>query len=127
MWERQTVLLFEARLPVPASFSHSQDRYGDGPAGKTLSTREDTITMSFKQITIVVIIVLALILVVQNTQVVSIDILFWEVSISRVLLIPLLLLLGAVIGYLGHWQMTRHFRTRRPDDMSRSDSEDSLR
>jgi len=83
--------------------------------------------MSFKQIAIVVTIVLALILVIQNTQVVSIDILFWEVSISRVLLIPLLLLLGAVIGYLGHWQMTRNLKSQRPDDMSRSDSGDSLR
>lgn len=43
---------------------------------------------------------LILLLVIQNTDVVSVRFLFWEVSMSRVILILLSALAGFVSGYL---------------------------
>ncbi|MDH3283815.1 MAG: lipopolysaccharide assembly protein LapA domain-containing protein [Acidobacteriota bacterium] len=42
----------------------------------------------------------ALVFVAQNTEVVSVRFLLWDVSMSRVVLIVLTLLVGAVIGYV---------------------------
>ena len=42
---------------------------------------------------------LAVLLVIQNAYVVNISILFWKVSVSQIVLLPLLILLGFVIGY----------------------------
>ena len=38
----------------------------------------------------------------QNTQVVEVRLLFWKLSMSRVLLVFLLLAVGAVLGWLAH-------------------------
>ena len=43
---------------------------------------------------------LLLVLVVQNTEVVAIKLLFWEFEASRVILITLTALIGLVCGYL---------------------------
>jgi uncharacterized integral membrane protein len=53
-----------------------------------------------KQWLIVVVAVLCLILLVQNAQVVSFNILFWKISMSRIIAFPLLILAGAVVGYI---------------------------
>ncbi|HOD67188.1 MAG TPA: LapA family protein [candidate division Zixibacteria bacterium] len=45
---------------------------------------------------------LALILIVQNTAVVTFRFLVWQMSISQVLLIPLVLALGFAIGMLAY-------------------------
>lgn len=45
-------------------------------------------------------VLLILILIVQNTEVVSVRILFWELSMSRVILILLSALAGFGCGYL---------------------------
>jgi uncharacterized integral membrane protein len=42
---------------------------------------------------------LAVIIIVQNAYVVNLSILFWKVSVSQIILLPLLILLGFVIGY----------------------------
>jgi len=47
----------------------------------------------------IVLVVLCLILLVQNAQVVSFNILFWKISMSRIIAFPLLVLAGVVIGY----------------------------
>ena len=39
------------------------------------------------------------IFVLQNTDVVSIRFLFWELSMSRVILLPIIFLLGFILGF----------------------------
>ncbi|MBU1083766.1 MAG: LapA family protein [Candidatus Omnitrophica bacterium] len=43
--------------------------------------------------------ILFFIVLVQNTQVVSLRFLFWELSMSRIILLPLVTLVGFVIGF----------------------------
>jgi len=53
-----------------------------------------------KTIIILVLIALFLIILIQNTQVVEVQIFFWKMAMSRIIIIPLLLIMGFVIGYL---------------------------
>ena len=53
-----------------------------------------------KNLLVAVLIVFLLIFLAQNTQVVSIQLLFWRLSMSRVILILLTTLFGVVLGYL---------------------------
>ena len=56
-----------------------------------------------------VIIVLLLIIFLQNTQVVSFRIFFWKISMSQVILIPLTMIIGLVLGYvIGKLTGNRH-------------------
>lgn len=48
----------------------------------------------------VVVAILLLIFLVQNTQVVTLRLYFWKISMSQILLLPLVLILGFVIGYI---------------------------
>jgi uncharacterized integral membrane protein len=45
-------------------------------------------------------VILLLVILIQNTQVVVVKILFWELSMSQIILIALTLLLGAVFGFI---------------------------
>ncbi len=45
---------------------------------------------------------LVVLFTLQNTQVVEVRLLFWKLSMSRVLLIFLLLVVGALLGWLAH-------------------------
>ena len=56
--------------------------------------------MKTKTIIILVLIVLCLVIAIQNTEAVPFQVLFWKISISRIILIPLLLLVGFIIGFL---------------------------
>lgn len=56
--------------------------------------------MKPKTIIVTVLIVLCLIVLLQNTQVVALRFFFWEASISRIFLLPVLVLLGFIIGYV---------------------------
>jgi uncharacterized integral membrane protein len=47
-------------------------------------------------------VVLAVVFVLQNTTVVEVRFLFWTLSMSRALLIVLLLATGVLIGWLAH-------------------------
>ncbi|MBN2225848.1 MAG: LapA family protein [candidate division Zixibacteria bacterium] len=53
-----------------------------------------------KKAIIVIIAVLAVIILLQNTQVVTLHFLFWHLSMSQALLFPLTLLIGFVLGLL---------------------------
>lgn len=54
-----------------------------------------------KIIIALVLVVLVVILLFQNTQqVVTLNLFFWEISMSQIILIPLVLVLGFVAGYL---------------------------
>jgi len=55
--------------------------------------------MKPKNIALVVLGVLLLVVLLQNTQVVSIRFLFWKLSMSRIILLPLIMLIGSIIGF----------------------------
>ena len=44
-------------------------------------------------------IVLALIILAQNTHVVTVQILFWPITMSRIILVLFVLLIGMALGY----------------------------
>jgi len=49
---------------------------------------------------IFVLLLLFLTVIAQNTEVVSIQILFWNVTMSRILVLLIVLLIGIVVGFL---------------------------
>ena len=57
--------------------------------------------MKPKHIALLVVIILFLIFLIQNTQVVTLRLYFWKISMSQIILIPLCILLGVLIGYFG--------------------------
>lgn len=58
----------------------------------------------FRKIAIVALIVLAVVVVLQNTAAVNTRFLLWEVSAPRALLLAVTLLIGFVIGLLTAWR-----------------------
>jgi uncharacterized integral membrane protein len=56
--------------------------------------------MKWKIILGLVILALIVILLVQNTQEVNFSIFFWKISISQVILVPIILLIGILLGVL---------------------------
>ena len=55
--------------------------------------------MNSKNIALIVLGVLLLVVLLQNTQVVSVRFLFWKLSMSRIILLPLFMLIGLIIGF----------------------------
>ena len=55
-----------------------------------------------KQITILVASVLFLIVLLQNTQMVTLHLLFWSVSMSQIILFLMMLAFGFILGYFSH-------------------------
>ena len=49
---------------------------------------------------ILVLVALFVIILVQNTQVVTLRLLFWKIGMSQIILVPLTMLIGFIIGYL---------------------------
>jgi putative membrane protein len=58
------------------------------------------VNMSYKGIIIIVLIVLCLIIFFQNTEVVTFRVFFWELSMSRIVMLIFTLIVGVVIGYV---------------------------
>jgi putative membrane protein len=58
--------------------------------------------MNFKITLVVILICIALIFLAQNIQVVTVSFLFWEVSMSRAILLFFSLLTGFIIGWFLH-------------------------
>ena len=56
--------------------------------------------MKAQTIVLLVLIVLLLIIIVQNSHSIWLYLLFWRISVPQILLIPILLLIGFVIGLL---------------------------
>jgi uncharacterized integral membrane protein len=52
-----------------------------------------------KTIIVLVIAVLLVIIIVQNTQVVTFRLFFWKISMSRIILLALTLVVGFALGY----------------------------
>ena len=55
--------------------------------------------MKPKNIAVLVGGILLAVVLLQNTQVVSIRFLFWKLSMSRIILLPLVMLIGFTIGF----------------------------
>ncbi|MDD4203232.1 MAG: LapA family protein [Candidatus Omnitrophica bacterium] len=55
--------------------------------------------MKPKHIAILVVSGFCLIVLLQNTQVVSFNLFFWKLSMSRIILFPLLIVIGFLIGF----------------------------
>lgn len=56
--------------------------------------------MNVKTAVIIVLAIIALILIIQNTEVMPIQLLFWRIQMSRIILIFLMLVLGFGIGFI---------------------------
>lgn len=56
--------------------------------------------MKAKTIVVLVIIGLFLIILIQNTQVVTLRLLFWKLDIAQIILVPLTMVIGFILGYL---------------------------
>jgi uncharacterized integral membrane protein len=56
--------------------------------------------MKPKTIIILILVVLAVIVVLQNTEIVNLQLFFWTISMSRIIFISFLLLVGFVLGFL---------------------------
>ena len=56
--------------------------------------------MKAKGIIIIILAIIALILIVQNTEIVPLQLLFWRVWMSRIVMIVLMLAIGFGIGYI---------------------------
>ncbi|MDD3374418.1 MAG: lipopolysaccharide assembly protein LapA domain-containing protein [Candidatus Omnitrophica bacterium] len=55
--------------------------------------------MKFKNILLLIFGIILLVVLLQNTQVVSMRFLFWQISMSRIILLPLVMFFGFVIGF----------------------------
>lgn len=53
-----------------------------------------------KFITTAILAVLFGVLLMQNSQVVSLKLFFWEISMSRIIFFPVLVLIGFVVGFV---------------------------
>jgi len=56
--------------------------------------------MKPKTIIAIILAVFALVIVVQNTHVVTVQVFFWRFYMSRIILILIMLVIGIVIGYI---------------------------
>ena len=57
--------------------------------------------MKPKTIFIIIIIFLFGIIIIQNTEVAGVQLLFWKVEMSRAILLPIIFIAGIIIGLLG--------------------------
>jgi uncharacterized integral membrane protein len=56
--------------------------------------------MKPKLVIALVVIILFLIFLIQNTQVVTLHLYFWKISMSQIILIPLVLIVGFIVGFI---------------------------
>jgi uncharacterized integral membrane protein len=67
-----------------------------------------------KFITALVLAVLFIIFLIQNTQVVTLRLYFWKISMSQIILIPLVLILGFILGYIVRMVTGKHEKSKEP-------------
>jgi uncharacterized integral membrane protein len=67
--------------------------------GGALQKKEECFVRNPKNIAIGVVFVLFLIFLFQNTDVVTLHLYFWKVSMSQIILIPVVLLVGFACGF----------------------------
>ncbi len=57
--------------------------------------------MKSKTIFIITILLLFVVVIIQNTEVVGFNILFWSIEMSRAILFPIIFIAGLILGLLG--------------------------
>jgi len=68
--------------------------------------------MYYKLLLALALLVLVLIFILQNTAIVDINFLVWKFSLSRGLLVLIVLLVGVLVGWLGHTQIAHREKKR---------------
>jgi len=68
-----------------------------------------------KHIIMIVLVILMLIIIIQNTEIVTFSFLIWSWSISTILLLPLTMLIGFVVGLLAYPLLVKNFNKRKGD------------
>lgn len=63
--------------------------------------------MKPKQIVILILAVLLLIILIQNTQIINFHILFWTISMSQIILMLIVIILSFALGYFSHYVIGR--------------------
>lgn len=63
--------------------------------------------MKPKQIIILILAILLMIILFQNTQVINFHILFWTISMSQIILLLLVIFLSFSLGYFTHYLVKR--------------------
>ncbi|MFB0566288.1 MAG: LapA family protein [Candidatus Aminicenantaceae bacterium] len=56
--------------------------------------------MKPKTIIILIIVILSFIVIIQNTEIVSLQLFFWKLSMSRVIFMVILIFIGSVLGFI---------------------------
>ena len=56
--------------------------------------------MKLKSIILIILSVLAFVIIIQNTQVVTVQLFFWQLFMSRIVLILVMMAIGVAIGYI---------------------------
>jgi len=66
--------------------------------------------MRVRTVAILVLLLLSLVVIVQNTEPVSVRILFWDLVMSRIILLGLSIAVGVIIGFLlgRPWRKRNH-------------------
>ncbi len=75
--------------------------------------------MRMRSVVILVLLLLFLVVVVQNTEVVSVRLLFWDLVMSRIILLALSLAVGVIVGFLlgRPWRRREQYaRAKRPPE-----------
>ncbi|MCH7504258.1 DUF1049 domain-containing protein [PVC group bacterium] len=62
-----------------------------------------------KKYGIIALAILLVIIIFQNTEPVSLEILFWRITMSRILLYPLIFLIGLGVGWYGFGKRNKKF------------------
>jgi uncharacterized integral membrane protein len=73
--------------------------------------------MRVRSVVILVLLLLFLVVIVQNTEVVSVRLLFWDLEMSRIILLALSLAVGVIVGFLlgRPWRRREQYaRPKRP-------------
>jgi uncharacterized integral membrane protein len=55
--------------------------------------------MKVQTVVILVLAALLIIILIQNVEVVTLKFLFWEISMSRILFIPIIMVIGFILGF----------------------------
>ncbi|MDZ7723907.1 MAG: lipopolysaccharide assembly protein LapA domain-containing protein [candidate division KSB1 bacterium] len=63
--------------------------------------------MKVRAVVISVFAVLLLIVLLQNTQIVNVRLLFWTVSMSRIVLLLVVIVISFLLGYLTHFLLNK--------------------
>ncbi len=72
--------------------------------------------MRVRSVVILVLLLLFLVVIVQNTEVVSVRLLFWDLEMSRIILLALSLAVGVIVGFLLGRPWRRRERYARPPE-----------